>query len=422
MEGDQDAAYDSVPSIAPKSLSGPASEVTSPSAGPHGIGKDKLSKKDLQVLSSKGTSQSLSSAGMQKLAPQSLRQRLQDIFKYDSHNKFPAYIWQTWKVTPASESFGEENRWREATWTEHHPDFVHHVIDDATALPLLKHLYTAFPEVLEAYMSLPSSMPVMRADFFRYLILLARGGIYSDIDTYVIQPISRWIPAEWDTSKIGLVVGIEADAAGREDWHMWYSRAVQFCQWTILSKRGHPVLRDVVANITEEILAMKQRQADTLTEVDNDEDSAAVEELRPENIDKSVVELTGPAVWTDSIYRHINSDDVWGVNNADRPTLEAKDFTGLRAQKRVGDVVVLPITSFSPGVGQMGAEDENDIMAFVKHDFDGTWKPEDEQMKSTNPPSAPAGPGNVDGDAIPTEDGRDRPSAPEVVMAPEAGN
>jgi alpha 1,6-mannosyltransferase len=37
----------------------------------------------------------------------------------------------------------------------------------------------------------------------------------------------------------------------------------------------------------------------------------------------------------------------------------------------VGDVLVLPITSFSPGVGQMGAKEYDDPMAFVKHDFEG---------------------------------------------------
>jgi alpha 1,6-mannosyltransferase len=39
--------------------------------------------------------------------------------------------------------------------------------------------------------------------------------------------------------------------------------------------------------------------------------------------------------------------------------------------KKVGDVVVWPITSFGPGVGQMGAGDYDDPMAFVKHEFEG---------------------------------------------------
>ena len=46
-------------------------------------------------------------------------------------------------------------------------------------------------------------------------------------------------------------------------------------------------------------------------------------------------------------------------------------FTGMEVAKKVGDVVVLPITSFSPGVQQMGAKEPDDPMAFVKHDFEG---------------------------------------------------
>lgn len=52
-----------------------------------------------------------------------------------------------------------------------------------------------------------------------------------------------------------------------------------------------------------------------------------------------------------------------------------KDFTGMTAPKKVGDIVVLPITSFSPGVGQMGSMEIEDPMAYVKHNFEGTsWR------------------------------------------------
>ncbi|KAI5302057.1 membrane-bound alpha-1,6- mannosyltransferase Initiation-specific [Ascosphaera pollenicola] len=422
-DGNKDVRVPSAPSDVAKEHSAQAAEGASPPKQPQEVMKNEA-KKDNEIPSfSQVTTKKLTPADIQELATHPLRQRLKEVFPYIPQSKFPAYIWQTWKVTPASGSFGEDNRPREASWTEHHPTFVHQVIDDNTALPLVKYLYAAFPEVLEAYMSFPPSLPVLRADFFRYLILLARGGIYTDIDTRVIQPVFRWIPAEWDISNIGLVVGIEADAADRPDWHDWYSRAVQFCQWTILGKRGHPVLRDIVANITEEVLAMKQRHASTLIEVsEDDDDSAAVEKLRPEDLDKSVVELTGPAVWTDSIFRHMNSDEVWGVENKDRLTIQSSDFSGLRAQKRVGDVVVLPITSFSPGVGQMGAGDDNDVMAFVKHDFDGTWKPEEEQMKPLNPPSAPPEPENTKAtDEIdsPAGDVKKEPATPEAASAPE---
>ncbi|CAK7228513.1 alpha-1,6-mannosyltransferase Och1 [Sporothrix curviconia] len=305
--------------------------------------------------------QQLGNVGGQKtlhvpdLSKMTLYDKLAYQYPYDVDKKFPAYIWQTWKYTPANGEF--TFREQEATWTEQHPGFIHEVITDAVALKLLRLLYAAVPEVLEAYDALP--LPVLKADFFRYLILLARGGIYSDIDTYAIRSALEWIPDSVPREAIGLVVGIEADP-DRPDWHDWYSRRIQFCQWTIQSKPGHPVLRQIVTHITNETLRMKR--------------SGQLAGFR----DKNVVEFTGPAVWTDIIFNYFNDDRFFDMSES-TGLIDWRNFTGMDSPKRVGDVIVLPITSFSPGVEQMGAKDYDDPMAFVKHDFEGTWKPESER-------------------------------------------
>ncbi|CAK7198770.1 alpha-1,6-mannosyltransferase Och1 [Sporothrix eucalyptigena] len=289
------------------------------------------------------------------LSKMTLYDKLAYQYPYDVDKKFPAYIWQTWKYTPANGEF--TFREQEATWTEQHPGFIHEVITDAVALKLLRLLYAAVPEVLEAYDALP--LPVLKADFFRYLILLARGGIYSDIDTYAIRSALEWIPDSVPREAIGLVIGIEADP-DRPDWHDWYSRRIQFCQWTIQSKPGHPILRQIVTHITNETLRMKR--AGQLTGFH----------------DKNVVEFTGPAVWTDIVFGYFNDDRFFDMADS-TGLIDWRNFTGMDSPKRVGDVIVLPITSFSPGVEQMGAKDYDDPMAFVKHDFEGTWKPESER-------------------------------------------
>ncbi|KAG8405855.1 alpha-1,6-mannosyltransferase Och1 [Metarhizium acridum] len=126
-------------------------------------------------------------------------------------------------------------REQEASWTLQHPTFVHEVITDSVAESLLQLFYAAVPEVLETYSALP--LPVLKADFFRYLILFARGGIYSDIDTYAIKSAIEWVPSHIPRETIGLVVGIEADLIAQTVAE-WYSRRIQFCQWTIQSKPG----------------------------------------------------------------------------------------------------------------------------------------------------------------------------------------
>ncbi|KAI9811570.1 MAG: membrane-bound alpha-1,6- mannosyltransferase Initiation-specific, partial [Thelocarpon impressellum] len=286
----------------------------------------------------------------------SLRGRLTYQFPYDVEGKFPGYIWQTWRFTPGSGEFDERFRAGEASWSEKHPGFVHEVITDEVAVHLLRHLYAAVPEVLEAYRALP--LPVLKADFFRYLILLARGGIYSDIDTIALQSAPDWVPAKVERSSYGLVIGIEADP-DRPDWAQWYSRRIQFCQWTIQAKPGHPVLREVVASITEETL--RRKRAGLLHDLDRD-----------------IVELTGPALWTDKLFAFFNDPAHFDMAGSEG-NVTFERFTGMTQAKKLGDVVILPITSFSPGIKTMGAGDEEDPMAFVKHDFEGTWKPESER-------------------------------------------
>ncbi|KAL1971024.1 hypothetical protein VTN77DRAFT_2858 [Rasamsonia byssochlamydoides] len=300
----------------------------------------------------------VSQISLESLPDRPLRERLRYQFPYVLESKFPAYIWQTWKYTPASGEFEERLRPLEASWTELHPGFVHEVVTDNIAGHLIRYLYGAIPEVVEAFESMP--LPVLKADFFRYLILLARGGIYTDIDTQALRPAVDWLPEDMDRLSVGLIIGIEADP-DRPDWHEWYSRRIQFCQWTIQAKPGHPVLRDVVATITEDALRMKK--AGILTK---------------SKMDKTVVEFTGPAVWTDAIFRYFNNPEYFHFETGAR-NVTYENFTGLTERKKVGDVAVLPITSFSPGVQQMGAGEVDDPLAFVKHEFEGSWKPSSER-------------------------------------------
>src|SRR5690606_38373108 len=126
----------------------------------------------------------------------------------------------------------------------------------------------------------------------------ARGGIYADIDTQALQPATEWISSQFKPSSVGLVIGIEADP-DRPDWAQWYSRRIQFCQWTIQSKPGHPVLREIVANITMETLERKKKG------------------ILKKKLDK-VVDWTGPAVWTDTIFDYFNNPKFFNIRSGSR--------------------------------------------------------------------------------------------------------
>jgi alpha 1,6-mannosyltransferase len=96
-----------------------------------------------------------------------------------------------------------------------------------------------------------SSFLGQRSDTLRYLLLLLNGGIYSDTDTSLLKAPSHWgsgatlwrngagwladedkarIDAGEDFNKVigkaSVVVGVEADVGGREDWFDWWPRPV----------------------------------------------------------------------------------------------------------------------------------------------------------------------------------------------------
>lgn len=90
-------------------------------------------------------------------------------------------------------------------------------------------------ETLRVYRSFP--LAVMKADFWRYAILYARGGVYADIDVQARRPVASWLPPvdgsvselafapyykrlSWDQCKV--VIGLENDA--------------HFCQWVSVGR------------------------------------------------------------------------------------------------------------------------------------------------------------------------------------------
>lgn len=58
---------------------------------------------------------------------------------------------------------------------------------------------------------------------------------------------------------------------------------------------------------------------------------------------------TGPGVWTDAVLRYLRV----------RYGVQWTDLRGLRKPLRVGEVLILPVTGFSPGIQNFGAGNWN---------------------------------------------------------------
>jgi alpha 1,6-mannosyltransferase len=165
-----------------------------------------------------------------------------------------------------------------------------------------------------------------------HLLCSMEGGVYSDTDTICLKPISQWgqnptllhgQPKSLLKAPPSVIIGVEADVGMRADWHQWWPRPLQIVQWTLTSAPHHPIFLDVLRRIliaserakvwTEkrDALAKRLRQEGrdkeakkvegwkVLTHKGADED----EEIRGEvGTGVSVMDWTGPGVWTDGVF------------------------------------------------------------------------------------------------------------------------
>lgn len=91
----------------------------------------------------------------------------------------------------------------------------------------------------------------MRADFWRYAILYARGGLYADVDVTSLRPLQQWLPPQDNEAK-----GLPLEGKYRQ--YSWDSCAaviglendMHFCQWVSVGQEveegrgGAPELLD----------------------------------------------------------------------------------------------------------------------------------------------------------------------------------
>ncbi|RCK58200.1 Initiation-specific alpha-1,6-mannosyltransferase [Candida viswanathii] len=294
-----------------------------------------------------------------------VRQQLAARFPYDPTQPFPKNIWQTWKVGIEDETFPKRYLKFQLSWDTKNPEYKHHVIPDDQCDELVAQLFEDVPDVARAYKVMPKS--ILKADFFRYLILFARGGVYTDIDTVGLKPIDTWMSNMellWgEPNRAGLVVGIEADP-DRPDWADWYARRIQFCQWTIQLKKGHPMLRELITKITDITLTREKRNE--------------LKKVLGKDEGGDIMNWTGPGIFTDTVFSYMNAilqapEVITGKYKWDN-IVDWKVFTGMQMPIAIDDVLVLPITSFSPDVSQMGSKSSTDPMAYAKHMFLGSWK------------------------------------------------
>jgi mannosyltransferase OCH1-like enzyme len=183
----------------------------------------------------------------------------------------PMQLWQTSRTKELGTVAGVLQQ----TWAKQNPGMGIQLLDDAEAAAFIADCYGQ--EVAQLYAAYP--LGVMRADFWRYAMLYARGGFYADVDTECLKPVQQWFPP-WTHPREGagspVFVTQEGDksqdggsaAAGPEEQAAaepgvapvlgsiryanltWadcsfvaaLENGVHMCQWVIASVSGHPIL------------------------------------------------------------------------------------------------------------------------------------------------------------------------------------
>jgi len=128
-------------------------------------------------------------------------------------------IWQTSR----SRELTEEALGCRDLWLERSPGWAYRLMDDAEAREFVQDCYPG--EVARTYEAFP--LGVMRADFWRVLILHHSGGLYTDTDTAPLTP-----PSEWVRDDDRLLLAAEND--------------VHLCNWTFAAEAAHPALGGLI--------------------------------------------------------------------------------------------------------------------------------------------------------------------------------
>ncbi|EGW31718.1 uncharacterized protein SPAPADRAFT_155280 [Spathaspora passalidarum NRRL Y-27907] len=270
-------------------------------------------------------------------------QQLQAKVPYDPTVSIPKMVWQMWKVPLDHEEFPGDYRDYHQTWLDKASDYEHIFKTNDEYDAVVNELYADIPEVLHAYNILPQT--ILKCDFSRYLLLYAYGGIYADLDTILWKPIDTWITNQKSylhrPLDPGIIVGIENDEGARIN------------NWTILSKKGHPMLAELINQITEHTL-WREETGQLKAIFRNPRDN--------------VIDWTGPGRFTDMTYKYLNNILQTDFDRFET-IIEYPLLEYIRNPFVLGDIMVLPRSS-------MRAEynPENDPLAYISHNFAGAWK------------------------------------------------
>jgi mannan polymerase II complex HOC1 subunit len=257
----------------------------------------------------------------------------------------PGKVWQSAK----NNTFTNDQLKIINSWIEKNPYFRYELLTDESAENYVNARYNeSRPDIVSLYRALP--LAILRADFLRYLILLADGGIWSDIDVTCEIDVAHWLPAEYyeeGAPEVGLIVGLEFDIGWRGEGS---TIASQLTNWIFAARPGSRHLLHVVNSIVKTLNGIAVEYGVTPAEITFDMIS-------------DVVDVTGPKKMTIGILESLSQ--MLGR------TVDDRDIAERKSPKLVGDVMIMPGMAFA---AQQNGFPEDQGKAMVTHHYAGSWK------------------------------------------------
>lgn len=176
------------------------------------------------------------------------------------------------------------------------------------------------------------------------------------------HPILHPGTSDKNSTYVNAIFGIEADNPPDPDptyWRMGYTYPVQLTNWALAMSPHHPVAEQFIATLTPEIRA----NSDTLLAIDP-------------------LDITGPPALTAAVRAVAERDDP--LLSWDALSARNGDSRGGHGKVVAGDVLILPITGFSPGRGwfqNMGSQSVTHRNARLFHSAASSWRKADYKVR-----------------------------------------
>ena len=174
------------------------------------------------------------------------------IYYYNYYNKvenlIPKIIHQTFPTKNINSNIQNNiNKLKELN-----PGYEYHLYDDNDIINFIKENYD--DNILNTYNSINPEYGACRADYFRYLLMYEKGGIYLDIKSScekpfdsIIKPEDEYILTHWGNHEGNFNYRISY-------WNKELNNEYgEYCNWNIIIKEKHPLMKKIIDQVTNNI-------------------------------------------------------------------------------------------------------------------------------------------------------------------------